>query len=404
MGWRRRIESGPAPEQAHRAAFLELFFDLVFVFALARIVERVFDGLVKQPEGGTWPRALLVAGEALLLLVALCGLWQSTYWTTSRYNPDSAVTQTAVAVALAAALIMGVVIPRAFEDYPPVFAIAYVIGRLTRPLALGLTIQTTQHRLLKRRMLVVYSITGTLWLTGAFADDPLLIPFWALALTIEFAAARFGWPVPGLGRHDLERWDVAAEHIAERYQQFFLIALGETILVIGFSYSATSFGAWHTIAFATATATTFLLWRLYYYRAGRIFADAIARSTRPTMIARAATNIHLIMIVGVVTAAVGFEITINHPVEQVPAAWTVPVLLGPALFIVGRARLERAVFGRVSRARHITLAALALAWPLLRSASTITVSAATAAILLAAALADARRARGQPPEAASPPY
>ena len=80
-----------------------------------------------------------------------------------------------------------------------------------------------------------------LWLAGAFCRPPPGWVCWALALLIEYLAARFGWPVPGLGRSTASRWDVAGEHLAERYQQFFLVALGETILVGGLAYSTGPF-------------------------------------------------------------------------------------------------------------------------------------------------------------------
>ncbi|MBC9006824.1 low temperature requirement protein A [Micromonospora sp. BRA006-A] len=93
--------TSPAQTRQSRATFLELFFDLVFVFALTRIVSRVYDHMVIEPDGRAWPQALWQAFLTLLLLLALFGLWQGTAWTTSRYHPDSLALQTVVAVALA---------------------------------------------------------------------------------------------------------------------------------------------------------------------------------------------------------------------------------------------------------------------------------------------------------------
>ncbi|WP_245730275.1 low temperature requirement protein A [Micromonospora pallida] len=384
--------------------FLELFFDLVFVFALTRIVARAFEDLVVEPGGSMWSRALPGAGKTLLLLLALYALWQGTAWTTSRYDPESNAIQAVVAVALGAGLVMGVAVPQAFHGYAEAFAMAYVIGQVARPLVLRLSLREQGRRLLKWRMLVTYGVIGALWIVGAFVDGRTLITLWALALAIEYAAERYGWPVPGLGRSATARWDIAAEHLAERYQQFFLIALGETILVIGVSYSTGPFNLEHTLAFATAAITSALLWRVYYHRAGRILPEAIAHSNKPSAIGRSAATTHLVMIIGVVTTALGYEITIQHPVGHAPATWIAPVLLGPALFIAGRARFEYEVFGRVSPARLVTLAALILPYPLLTFAPPVAASGLAAAVLLAAAVADARRAHGRPPEPARPPF
>jgi low temperature requirement protein LtrA len=384
--------------------FLELFFDLVFVFALTRIVARAYEDLAVDPGGSTWSRALPGAGKTLLLLLALYALWQGTAWTTSRYDPESIAIQAVVAVALGAGLVMGVAVPRAFSGYAEAFAVAYVIGQIARPLVLRVALREQQRQVLKRRMLITYGAIGVLWIAGAFLDGRTLIALWALAIATEYAAERYGWPVPGLGRSATARWDIAAEHLAERYQQFFLIALGETILVIGVTYSTGPFDRDHTLAFATATITSALLWRVYYHRAGRILPEAIAHSNNPSVIGRSAATTHLVMIIGVVTTALGYEITIEHPVGHAPAAWIAPILLGPALFIAGRARFEYEVFGRVSPARLVTLAALTLPYPALVFAPPLAASAVAAGVLLAAAVADARRAHGRPPEPAKPPF
>ncbi|MFC8845363.1 MULTISPECIES: low temperature requirement protein A [unclassified Micromonospora] len=80
-------------------------------------------------------------------------------------------------------------------------------------------------------------VLGVLWLAGAFLPTNPRVVLWSAGLAGEFLAVRFGWPVPGLGRSMVNRWQVAGEHLADRYQQFFLIALGETILVAGLAYS-----------------------------------------------------------------------------------------------------------------------------------------------------------------------
>ncbi|MFY1655896.1 MULTISPECIES: low temperature requirement protein A [Micromonospora] len=385
-----------------RATFLELFFDLVFVFALTRIVSRVFEHLVIDPYGSAWPAAIAQAARTLLLLLALFGLWQGTSWTTSRYHPDSLAVQAVVTVALGAGLVMGVTIPRAYDGYGLAFALAYLIGQLARPLILLLALPDKNRRALKTRMLLTYGIIGLFWICGAVAGGAALGPLWALALALEYAASRTGWPLPRLGRSDAEHWDIGAEHLAERYQQFFLIALGETILVIGFTYSTGPFTRNHTLAFVTAAITSALLWRLYYYRAGRILADAITHARRPAAIGRAAADTHFIMIIGVVTTALGYEITIEHPFTHAPPSWIAPILLGPAIFIAGRARFEHHVFARVSPARYLTLTALLLCYPAATRTPPITAAVTATAILLAAAVADARRARRHPDEPPTP--
>ncbi|MGR6320193.1 low temperature requirement protein A [Micromonospora soli] len=402
--WRSLSEPQPAGRKPARATFLELFFDLVFVFAFTRIVARMYEDMVLEQGGSELSRALPGAGKTLLLLLALYTLWQSTAWTTSRYEPDSTAIQLIVIVALLTGLVLGVAVPRAFRGYPEAFAFAYVVGQLTRPLVLLIVLRDRQRRLLKLRMLITYAAAGVLWVIGAILGGRTLIILWVLALGLEYAAGRFGWPVPGLGRSTTSQWDIAGEHLAERYQQFFLIALGETILVVGLTYSTGPFDVPSTLAFAVAALTSVLLWRIYFYRAGQILNEAIMKARQPSLIGRSAADSHLIMIIGIVLTALGYEIVIEHPVGHTHPTWLAPVLLGPALFTTGRARFEFQVFGRVSPARVVTLAALILSYPVLLRAPALAASIVAAVILLGAALADARRARGLPPEPAKPPF
>ncbi|MFI6823526.1 low temperature requirement protein A [Micromonospora sp. NPDC050187] len=394
----------PTANGAQRASFLELFFDLVFVFAFTRISARAFDDLALEPGGTTGWHPVTGGAKTLLLLLALWAVWQGTAWTIGRYDPYHLWLQTLVITSLVCAMVMGVAIPHAFTNHGSTFAAAYVVAQVSRPLILLVASHRYELRQLKVRMLVVHGVAAVPWLVGSVMPTTPRVMLWTLALAIEFGAARTGWPVPGLGRSRLHRWRPAGEHLAERYQQFFLIAVGETILISGLAYSARSFTPARTAAFGLALLTSVLLWRIYFHRAGRILAEAVAVAARPAAIARSAADTHLVMVTGVVATAIGYELAVEHPLERPEAAWIAMILGGPLVFLAGRSRFEYEVFGRVSRSRWIAMAALiAPAWvflhhPLLFSAGT------AAAILLAVAVADARRAYRRPPEAAAPPF
>ncbi|MEV1329336.1 low temperature requirement protein A [Micromonospora costi] len=228
-GGKSRLE--PTTESIGRATFLELFFDLVYVFALTRISARAFEDLAL--EEGTVHGWSAVTGSAktLLLLLALWAVWQGTAWTTSRYDPRHGWLQGIVITALVASMVMGVAIPRAFSTAGLMFAAAYVIAQVSRPLVLVIALGPHLFRRLKVRMTIIFAATGVLWIVGALLPTNPRVVLWTAALLTEYFAARFGWPVPGLGRSTISRWDIAGEHLADRYQQFFLVALGETILV-----------------------------------------------------------------------------------------------------------------------------------------------------------------------------
>lgn len=399
-----RLEPLPAAAAPNRATFLELFFDLVFVFALTRISTRAFEDLSHDQDRVQGWGAVTGGGKTLLLLLALYAVWQGTAWTTSRYDPYRVPLQTVVMIALVCSLVMGVAIPRAFSQTGLMFAVAYVVAQISRPLILVIALRPNPHRRLKVRMVVVFSVSGVFWIGGAMLPTNGKVMLWTVALLIEYVAARVGWPVPGLGRSTVSRWDIAGEHLAERYQQFFLVALGETILVAGFAYSKGPYQAWHAWAFALALATSILLWRIYIQRAGQILGEAVAQARHPASIGRSAADTHLLMVIGLAATAVGYELIIEHPLDRIPGSWLAMVLGGPALFLAGRARFEYEVFGRVSPSRWVAILVLAAGAVPLLFLPGLVATAGGALVLAAVAVSDARRAHGAPPEAAATPF
>ncbi|MEV4543348.1 low temperature requirement protein A [Micromonospora echinaurantiaca] len=394
----------PSPGAAGRATFLELFFDLVYVFALTRISARAFEDLALEPGGAQGWDAVAGGAKTLLLLLALWWVWQGTAWTTSRYDPHHFWLQCIVITALVASMVMGVAIPRAFSGTALMFAVAYVVAQVSRPLILVLAVGRHPYRRLKVRMAVVFAATGTLWIVGALLPTNPHALLWTTALAVEYLAGRFGWPVPGLGRSTVSKWDIGGEHLAERYQQFFLIALGETILVAGFAYSPGPYYGTRVVAFGVALATSIVLWRIYVQRAGQILGHAVAQARQPAAIGRSAADTHLVMVIGLTATAIGYELVIEHPLDRPEVAWLAMVLGGPVLFLAGRARFEYEVFGRVSPSRWIVALVLLGSIPVLLHAASLVASAVAAVLLATVAVADARRARGGPPEAAAPPF
>ncbi|MET7834627.1 low temperature requirement protein A [Micromonospora sediminicola] len=393
----------PDDGEGDRATFLELFFDLVFVFALTRISARAFEDLALEGNQTNWS-AVTGGGKTLLLLIALWMLWQGTAWTTSRYDPYHLWLQVIVITALLSAMVMGVAIPQAFRSTGWAFAIAYVVAHVARSAILLMVLRRLQYRRLKLRMLITYCVAGVFWLVGALLATNPRVVLWSVALVIEYLGNRFGWPVPGLGRSTVSRWDIHGGHLAERYQQFYLVALGETILVAGLTYTRVPIGAAGTAAFAFALATTILLWRIYVQRAGQILGEAVTGARHPATIGRSAADTHLVMVVGVVATAIGYELVIEHPTGHNELPWLAMILGGPALYLAGRARFEYEVFGRVSPSRLVAIAALLLPVPLLLHVAPLLASAVAVVVLAAVAVVDARRAWGRPPEAAAPPF
>ncbi|MBM0276028.1 low temperature requirement protein A [Micromonospora tarensis] len=385
------------PGQPERPNLLELFFDLVFVFALNRVSHRLVEDLSEARA------VLLEAGETLLLLLAFLLLWFVTAWVTDIYDTQAPQLQGLVYVAMLGAITMAVTVPRAFGDGSLVFAGSYVAVHLVRGLVIVPSLRGHQAQRRAAGVLLWFSLSAVPWIAGAILPDPARGLLWALAIAIDGTALLLLYPAPWTLATP-QQWPVSAEYISERYRQFFIIALGELILTTGSAYSDTSFrepGA--VAAFAVSFATTVLLFRVYLFKAGQLLPEALAAAAEPARLIREAFTAHVLMVTGTVAVAVGYELVIERPFGPTDVAWTVAILGGPLLFLIGRALVEHAVFARVSRSRVIGALVLAGISPAMLLLPPLAVAVVAVLVLAGIAIADMTRARGKPPERPSVP-
>jgi low temperature requirement protein LtrA len=380
------------PEGPPRATFLELFFDLAFVVALSQLSHQLIQRL-------DWSGAF----QTLVLLLAVMWVWFSTVGFTDRLDPQQPAVQLMVIGILVGSLVLAAAVPEAFGRRGPVFAGAYVAIQVGFGLFLLLAVR--EHELQRYAVPLLFwaGMSAAPWISGALANAAARGALWALAVALSYTAYALGFPTPGLGRTPTLESPVVAGHLAERYRQFFIIALGELILVTGLAFSSSGFYVDQTAAFVVSIATTALLWRIYIYRAGELLSAAIAAVPKPARVGLLAAYAHLVMVAGVVVTAVGAEVVIAHPLGRTRPAWIAVVVGGPALFLAGRAGFEYAVFARVSRDRTIGLLVLAALAPAMLLVPPLLAALAATAVLAWIAVSDAARARRRPPEPPSPP-
>jgi low temperature requirement protein LtrA len=388
----RAAELLRSPEDPQRATFLELFFDLVFVFALFRLSQGLLDHL-------DWSDAF----QTLVLLFALWWVWTHTAGATNVFDPLRPPIQLLVIATMLGSLVMAAAAPEAFGQRGLFFAGAYVAIQIGGSVVFVLLLRGHEAQRAFVRILFWFGVSAVPWIAGAVAHGTARGALWTVAVAVDYAATALRLPTPGFGRASASEFAISGEHLAERYRQFFIIALGELILVTGLAYSNSGFEADRSAALVVSFATTVLLWRIYIYRAGELFAAAIAAAPDPFRVAVSAVYAHLIMVAGVVVTAVGYELVIAHPFGHTQPAWIAVILGGPALFLAGRALFEYAMFGRVSRDRPIGLVVLAALTPAMLHVPPLMVAIAAGAVLAGIAIADATRARGHPPEPPSPP-
>ncbi|SCL14936.1 Low temperature requirement protein LtrA [Micromonospora rhizosphaerae] len=379
------------PEEP-RAGFLELFFDLVFVFALANLSHGLVEHL-------TWREAF----QTLVLLLALWAIWSRTAGITDRLDPKQPPVQVLVMATMFGTLVMAAAAPEAFRERGLLFAGVYVATEIGRYVVLVLILSGHDAQRLFLRLLVWSGVSAVPWIAGAVAQDTARSVLWTLAVAVEYAAIPLSFRAPRLGRAITAEFAVSGEHAAERFQQLFIIALGELILITGLTYSGSGFGAASGAATAIGFATTALLWRIYIHRAGQLLAEAIAAASDPVRVGTLAIHAHLVMVAGIIAIAVGDELVIEHPFGHTDPALIAVILGGPALFLAGRALFEYGVFSRVSRNRLIGFGVLAACSPPMILLPPLVVATAAALVLAGIAVSDAARARKRPPEPPSPP-
>ncbi|GGR67069.1 membrane protein [Micromonospora fulviviridis] len=388
-------------EDVRQANFLELFVDLVLVFALAGVVTRVARDIVSEDLVVRW-RAMAFLP---VLSLPLIWLWITTAHITSWFDPRRRKIQWLVLASAFGLLVMSTSLPYAFVGRGWAFVLPYVILLCGRPLILIPALRGHPLRQLYLRSLLWCAVSAVFWIAGAAVSGTARAALWAIAVAIDFLGAQLRWSVPGMARPPVSAWATdSRHHLPERYQQFLMIALGETVLAVGTTLTNQKVTAATAAGLVVAFLSTVLMWRIYFYRSGQVLAETVAASGDRDAAGLAIGTAHVVMVLGIVATAVGFEIVLKHPFGAPEPAWLVASLGGPALFLYGRIRLERAVFDRLSIRRVVAIAALAVAAAPLYLAPPLAAGVVAALVLLAVALADAHHAAGRPHEPPSPAH
>jgi low temperature requirement protein LtrA len=381
-----------------RATFLELFFDLVFVFVLTRLSQLAVAHLASR-------HRIVVEGsvQPLLMLLALLVIWYATTTVTDTYDPRRPEIQFLVVVTMFGTLLMGVAVPYAFDGRGLVFATPYVAIHLGRGLYLLAALRGHSEQRRAIRSLFWYGISAVPWLVGAVAGPGAREALWTIAVVVDYVGLVLGFPTPRLGSQPATESPVVVEHLAERYRQFFIVALGEPIVISGIAYSSRHFEAERTLAFLASFATIVLIWRIYIYRAGELLPAAMADTPDPARLARWTALAHLLMVIGVVAISAGDQLVIGNDRERTSLAWLAVILGGPALFLAGRAVFEYVVSARVSPSRVAGVLTLAGLSPAVTLLPPHVAAIPPVIVLIGIAIADMIRASRHPSVAASPP-
>jgi low temperature requirement protein LtrA len=392
----RRPADGPG---ARRVGYFELFFDLVFVFAITQQSHL----LIAHPGFTT----LL---ETVIIGIAVWWVWVDTAWVTNWLDPERGGVRGMLVLAMLVGLVLSGSIPDAFGEKGLLFAVCLVVLQVARPAYVAVVLRRVwpENAANFVRIAIWEGGAGILWVVGGLASEEHRLPLWAAAVALDLLGPATRFALPVLGRSALGVWNVRGEHIAERVSLFIIIALGESIIVTGESFAEGGLTPLRAAAFVAAFVGTVLLWFLFFNHGEALGTAFIVKARSSGVVARLTyTYVPVLLVTGIVLTAVGDDLVLAHPLAGADDgradAWSAGIVCGAtALYLLGNLLFKTSV-GEAPLFSHLLgVAGLAVLYAVHPAIAPLAVSWLATAVLLAVVLADERRFRRGRAEGADP--
>ena len=353
-------ERGPlfrpmTPNQHGRVTYAELFFDLVFVFAVTQISHTLLGRFTP-----------LGALQTTLLLLSVWWVWVYTSWITNWLNPELTPVRILLFLLMLGGLVLSTSIPKAFESRGLWFALAYVGMQVGRTIFWLLA--TPRTRVMARtntlRILVWLSVSAIFWIAGGLAQGQPRLALWAVALGIEYVSPAVRFWIPKYGASSVADWYVEGGHMAERCAGFIIIALGESIVVTGATFADLAWTLASVTAFMSAFVGALAMWWIYFHKGAEAGSELISNSSEPGRLARLAyTYLHLPIVAGIILSAVADQLVLTHPADHSDLKTVLSAVGGPLLFLIGTILFKHSIRGWLQLSHGVGIIALCgLAW------------------------------------------
>jgi low temperature requirement protein LtrA len=366
-----------APESEQRVTPLELFFDLVFVFAITQVTAM----LTADP---TWSGLL----RGLLVLGALWWAWAAYAWLTNTLNPEEGIVRIAMFAAMAAMLIVALAVPEAFDEHGVIFGVAYLFvramhialyalaGRGDRDL-LGAVLRFTPTSL----------VSAVLITTAGFMDGDERIAIWAVALVIDYLGPLYGH---GAG------WRLSPGHFAERHGLIIIIALGESIVAIGIGVGGIQLGSGTIFTALLAMVVVAALWWAYFDWVSIVAEQRLRAATgaaQATLARDLYSYLHFPMVAGIVLFALSLKKTLDDFDSPLKAVPVLALCGGLALYLLAHTLSRYRLSRTIGRGRPLAALALLAFWPVAYQVPALAALAGVAVIFVALIAYEAIRYR-----------
>ena len=330
-----------------RVTPLELFFDLVFVFAITQVTAM----LSADP---TWTGLL----QGLVVLAALWWAWAAYAWLTNTLDPEEGIVRIAMFVVMAAMLIVALAVPEAFDEHGVIFGVAYLVVR-SMHLALYALAARGDHDLLGAvlRMTPSSTLSGVLILGAGFTEGKERTALWVIALAIDYLGVLVG---RGQG------WRLSPGHFAERHGLVVIIAIGESIVALGIAATGTPLNTGVILTALVGMTIATALWWTYFDWVAIVVEHRLrqATGTAQTTLARDAYSyLHYVMVAGIVLFAMSLKKALGHydaDLDPVPAA---ALCLGLGGYLLAHVLLRFRISRSLGHGRPVACVALVVLWP-----------------------------------------
>ena len=362
------VAGGAAAARPERVSTLELFFDLVFVFVFTQLTAL----LAKEPSGAG-------LAKVVVLLLVTWWMYDGYAWLTNALSLDVVGNRLLLLGGMAGFLIMALAVPTTFEGGGVAFAAGYLAVVLLHG---GLYLrETSESESQAIRGIAPYNVVAALLiLSGTITGGAAQWVLFAAAATLLWSSPLFT---------STEGFLISAAHFVERHALVVIVALGESIVVLGAGAGGAEVGTRLATIALLALALSAGLWWTYFGEEEQIAhgMGSAPAADRPRL-ALVFGYLHAALLLGIVLLAAGLKKAIGHPLDALAAFPAVELAVGTALFVGATAVLLRALGIAQRPARGVATVAAPATIPLGLAVSAMAQVAALAAIVTAALVAD----------------
>ena len=362
---------------------IELFFDVVYVFAIGQLSHH----LLEHVDLGT-------GAETTILALAVVYAWCMTAWAANWLDADRIPVRLLLVGLMFASLLMSVGIGDAFDGRAWLFVTGYLLLQVGRAAFLIVALRGRPLGEHFVNNLVWELLAGVLWVVGAAITGDARMVWWGLAVAATYTGVCVLHWLPRRGRRvSLEQAEIAGGHLFERFRLFFIIALGETVLTMGTAFTDEPFEPERLLALAIAFSGTVALWWCYFQRAEPVGIEAADTAEAVGTVGWWGTWTLTLIVLALIAIAVGDQLAIAHPGNETTVGFTVLAFGGPAVFLLAQLVFHHEALGHVPRSRPLAVAALAILAAATTPLTLLAGVAASSAVLVAVAIADTSQSR-----------